>query len=731
MGFRAGGDPGTGTVGVRAGRAQGFPYERRSEPDQRPCGGRPEPVNGHSASNGATDEAVPMRMIVPGADRSDNLVMKARTLTRRRESRSRSGPEAASPPSRGRSRWNVPTWFGIGVLLVAVTVIAYLPALDNQFTNWDDTGYVTENYLIRDLSGHGLQRIFSANVEGNYHPLTVLSLALDFRSHRLDPAGYHATAVALHVLNTLLAFVMVVMLTNSTAVGALAALLFGVHPMHVESVAWIAARKDLLYTLFLLASCIAYIACLRAPKGRWAAYGLSLALFVPALLSKGMAVCLPLVFLLIDLHVRRKWKASVLVEKIPFFLLALGFGVVAIVFQQQRGAVQPLDVHPFPERVLFAFYGVSSYLVRFIVPLDLSAFYPYPSPATGPPPYFFLAPVLVAAIAYAVYRLRRRLPLLLFGTLFFLVTVVSVLQLYPVGNAIIADRYTYLPYVGLGIAMGELVRRRVAGSALAQGLQRWMVVAALVFWGAALVTVTRARCDVWTDSLSLWNDVIARHPQVAVAYNNRALAYKNRGEMDRALADLTRALTLNPGDPDALANRANWYFQQGKYDSARVDLDRALARQEDAVTFNSRGAVSFNQGRYAEAVADFNQAIALSPDFPEAYLNRANALSLQRRFAPARADYDTYLRYDPGHGRAHFWRGLVRDSLGDLAGAVGDYSRAVELEPGLSDAYLARARVRAARGDREEAIVDARRAQSLGLAAATPFLEHLLPEPAR
>jgi tetratricopeptide (TPR) repeat protein len=613
------------------------------------------------------------------------------------------------------------------VAIALLTLLAFWPALGGGFTNWDDPGYVTENYLIRDVSPQGLRAIFSTYVEGNYHPLTVLSLALDYHLWRLQPRGYHATSVALHVLATLIAYWLVLLLTGSRVVAAFVAVFFGIHPLHVESVAWVSGRKDVLYAVFYLSGCVSYVQWIQQGRARAFYYAGTLVLFMLSLLSKGMAVTFPVALLLIDfLAGRRATIRRAILEKLPFFLLSVLFGIVAIIAQQAKGAL-PTTPFPLLDRLLVACHGLLAYLVKGLVPTGLSAFYPYPvAPGTPLPAAFYAAPLGVIGLAIAVYLLGRRSRGVGFGALFYLANVLLVLQVFPVGSAIIADRYTYLSYVGFGLMLAESLRL-LAGRIGARSAPVWVGGAvSLAVCAVLLIAATRARCEVWKSSDRLWSDVIRKHPNVEMAYKNRAVAAREAGRNEEAAADLERALALNPRDPEAWCNRGNVRFSKAQFDSALSDLDMAIRLDgRSAVSRNSRGAVYFSLGRLDEALADFDSALALKDAYPEAHLNRGNTLSLLKRYDRALADYDAYLRMQRTNPMAYYWRGLARRQTGDQVAAIGDFSEAIRLSPGLADAYFARSLALEARGDREAALRDGLQARALGSAVAEDYLTRL------
>jgi protein O-mannosyl-transferase len=648
--------------------------------------------------------------VTPAAPRRDHR--------RRAGSHAEKEPRPAAPRGalRGWQRW-------LPAAVVAATVIAFWPAIHNGFTNWDDPQYVSDNYGIRDLSADNLTKMFTKPLAGNYQPLTILSYALDYRFWKRDPKGYHITNVVLHVLCTLAVFWLVLLLARSAAAATVASLFFGIHPLHVESVAWISGRKDVLYTLFYLLACIFYARWIAGGRKRPVAYAGALLCFALSLLSKAMAVTLPAALALIDWHHSKsvRWRRWA-VELLPFLALSAVFGVTAIVMQREEKAIQEFALFPVHERILFAFYAVQDYLVRAIVPVKLSAIYPYPDRIGGAlPAAYYLAPVLVAAVAALVIWSLRRTREVAFGMLFFLANVALVLQLIPVGNAIVADRYTYLSFVGFGFILGTGFHRSARSPSVMRALGIVGVVAAV-----SLTVATRARCEVWKDSIHLWNDTLSKYPNVSLAYNNRALSYMTRGDYDLALADLGKALSIYPDYYHALLNRGNIAYLRRQYDSALADLERAVKlRPSGAGAWNGLGVIHFAQGAHEKALEEFSRAIELYPDYAEAYLNRANLLSLMRRFDRAIPDYDAYLAREPANGQAYYWRGLARSQRDDLVGAVRDYDAAIALSPRLGEAYLARARAYEQTNRFADALRDVEQAQALGAQAEPSFLERL------
>jgi len=328
---------------------------------------------------------------------------------------------------------------GIWMLLIAGTVAFFFsPMLNNGFTNWDDENYIVANLLLRGPDWKG---IFTQEVVGNYHPLTILSLSLNYYLTELNPFSYILFNLLLHVANTLLVFYFIWIISEKKIwVALFTALLFGLHPMHVESVAWISERKDVLYTLFFLFALIKYWHYLKS--GKILNYWLCFIFFVLSIASKPAAIVLPLVLFLLDYWKGRPYNKKIIIEKIPFFLVSMVFAGITL-FIQSKTAVASLDVYPLWSRMLFACYVVMIYFLRFIIPYPLSAFHPYPDPgnlgtAVLLSPFFALA--LIAFI-----WVNRKNKLVVFSILFFIVNLLLVMQVVSIGYTIVSERYTYVP----------------------------------------------------------------------------------------------------------------------------------------------------------------------------------------------------------------------------------------------------------------------------------------------
>ena len=437
---------------------------------------------------------------------------------------------------------SIPPWI-VPFILIA-TFLAFIPALKAGFVNWDDGEYVLDNLLIRDFSKINL--ILTTPVQGNYHPLTMISLALNYSISGTEAWSYHLLNLLLHLVNCFLVFRLVLMLSKKNIVIAFTtAILFGIHPMHVESVAWVAERKDVLYGLFFLAGLIFYTKY--ADTGSKKQYGFALFFFMLSLLSKPAAVIFPFVLFCVDLLRNRKLSFRTIAEKIPYFIFSLIIGVITISAQKDAEATG-LEVFSLGTKFLFGFYGILMYFVKMILPVNLSPFYPLPTMNESLNFAYYLAPLFFAAlIVLFIYSLQKIRPLA-FGILFYLVNLLLVLQVFSVGSAIMADRYTYIPYFGLFYCIGWLIDRYTKSKLSKANF----ILIPLTF---LLGILTYRQASVWKDGASLWDHAIKTNPS-SKAYTNRAALLKKEKNISLALDYYNKAIRLNTADNEAFTNRA-------------------------------------------------------------------------------------------------------------------------------------------------------------------------------
>jgi len=495
------------------------------------------------------------------------------------------------------------TMWLIALALVIVTVITYARSLGNGFVNWDDLEYIVNNSDLHDAS---LRKHFVEKPElmGNFHPLTMISLAWshqqawDPSTKQLDARVFHTTDLLLHMGSALLVLLLAYRLSGSAWTAAFVAAVFAVHPMHVESVAWASERKDVLHAFFFFAALLCYTAHLRSKQPWW--WLGALVLFVAAVLAKAMAVSLVPVLFLIDWQQRRAWNWRMLIEKLPFIAIALWAGLRAVAAQAGYESIQDLDLYPLWQRTLFACYGVSFYLLKFLVPFNLSTFHVFPLPGSMPTWPYMLAPVALIGLALFLWRMRRNRDLV-FGAGFSLATVVLVLQLLPVGGAVVAERYTYIPYVGLAFALAGWTSAWLSASLS----RRRLAFGAAGLFIVAMALMAHERSAVWKDGVTLWTDAVAKDDGQPKTWNNYGMALFLAGRRDEAITAFNRALALKHDYADAFYNRGLSHYELGNYEQSLADNNRAIEIKPDfAQAWHNRAGTMYTMGRPHEALSN-------------------------------------------------------------------------------------------------------------------------------
>ena len=470
---------------------------------------------------------------------------------------------------------------------------------------WDDYQYVLDNPLIRSIN---LSKIFSAYVVGSYNPVTITAYAAEYFFFNLNAGGYHFVNLFFHLLNTSLVFFLVFLLSNKTTVAFIASLLFGIHPLHAESVAWISELKDLLYTFFFLAALICYLKYLSRSKRKY--YVFTLLFFLLSLLSKAMAASLPIVLLLLDYLQGRNASTKTWLEKLPFFVAAIAAGIVAI-FAQQSATPEGTEIFPLIQRTVFAAYSFLIYLFKLLVPFQLSAYYSYPvHPGESIPALYYLCFVLLLVFAVLVFYSLRVSRKIFFGTAFFAVTVLLVLQLIPFGIVIMADRFAYVPSIGIFYLAGEGFCWLWKNKSVA-----WIKNSAVLLLSVTVIfysTKTYARCRIWKNNGTLWTDVINNHPNVAFAYFNRGTFLLEQKNYEQAENDFSKTIELKPDYFYAYVNRGNLMARRKNFREAQNDYNAAIKIDPySAIAYYVRGLNEFYVGAKSNACADFMHAANL------------------------------------------------------------------------------------------------------------------------
>lgn len=620
-----------------------------------------------------------------------------------------SPPPAVAP----RHRWPLP------LAIALLTVAVYLPSWRGEFVNFDDTTNFVFNTRYRGLGPEQLRWMFT-DYYGHYIPLTWLSLGLDYVLWGMNPLGYHLTSTLLHGLNAFLLFLVIRLLLarargdqTAGAAGAAAAagaLFFSLHPLRVESVAWISERRDVLSGAFFLLAIWAYLKSVDRPgeeraRGRWR--GLSIASFALMLLAKTSGMTLPLVLLVLDAYplgrFRRERPWALLREKIPYAVLMVAGAAISSVAQNHAQAIYSSSQYPLVQSLAQPGYRISFYLLKTFCPTGLSPLYFY-RPELGLSQG--LGWLFVAALTGAALALRRIRPwvLAVWGSYLILLSPVSGVVQY--GPHFAADRNTYLACLPLAVMVAGF-----SGALLVRAPLRGAGVTMIVL--AALAAGTIRQSAVWRDSIALWNRAIEIEPDVYYSFGMRAQAFAARGEPARALEDATRSIAYNPGWFETWGTRARARLALNDPQGALADASRAVALDPLwAEGYDLRGQALVKTGRPREALEDFSRALERRPQYMDARMRRATERAKLGDLDGALADLDEAVRFDP-QASVFVLRAMVRGMKGDLEGAAQDATAALREKPGYAEAYLHRGFARLSQGRRAEAAADLARAREL------------------
>ncbi len=579
-----------------------------------------------------------------------------------------------------------------GILLF--TLLVYSNSINNGFTNWDDDSHVTANDDIKSLSPASIGKMFKPTEKYMYHPITILSYAINYKFSGLKPKGYHVTNLLLHLLSVSLVFYIMFLLFKRTDTAAVTSLLFAIHPLTTEPVNWVTGRKDVLFAFFFLASLAGYLMYLNKNKNI-GYYACSIVLFVLSMLSKPMAASLPVVLFLIDIYFSRKATLKVILEKIPFVVIAVVIVLIPIL-HAHHAPVNPdafgYSFHksvPFENRIFLSCFALIFYLIKFFIPSGLSAYHGFPPADNGLPLLYYLSPALIFLIAFAAYKSGQYRKQVLFGLLFYLATIVLVVHLIPFGtNIYLAERYAYIPSFGIIFIAGSFYNK-VIENAYSKNKKYTIAILSVVVIFFSYITYNQNK--VWKDSTALWTNVIENAPDDFYGYFNRGNEEKRLTDTQGAITDYNEAITLNPGFMEA-------YYNRGIAKGDINDYKGAIADFTKAVDINPRYYVGwFNRGNskaalqdFSGAIADYNEAIMLKADYKEAFSNRGNAKGAMKDFAGSIEDYNRVIVINPEEAQAYGNRGVSKLNLNDQEGACEDWRKAASLGDEHSDQMLQR-----------------------------------------
>ena len=650
---------------------------------------------------------------------------------------------AACPEPRIRSRMAV---LGVCSFLLLAVALVFGRTVQCEMVNFDDDKYVYDNPQVTGgVTAHGIIWALTHSHSSNWHPVTWFSHMMDCQLYGLQPWGHHLGNVLLHAATAILLFLVLMQMTSDLWPSALVAAVFALHPLRVESVAWVAERKDVLSGMFFMLTVAAYVYYARRPFSI-ARYLAVVVLFAVGLMAKPMLVTLPLVLVLLDYWPLGRWTATSaghaggtrpIVEKIPLAALAVASCVVTLLAQAH--ALASNLVIPLQWRIANALFAYVVYLGQLFWPVGLAAYYPHPI-GSLPAWKVACAAIVLLGITAGTLIARRRFPYLVVGWLWYLTMLLPVIGLVQVGDQAMADRYTYLPLIGPCIALAW---------GAAQACRRWphrgwvcAITAGLVLMG--LMLCAWRQTAYWRDSETLWNRVLACTPENARTHSNLGAALQQRGENDDAMRHFQKALEINPGYLEAQNNLGNALNRSGRFDEAishylkaleispdcaevHLNLGNALIRTgrfDEAIahlrmalpSLSGRSELHYNlgnallqTGRPIEAIDEYRKSLDIRPDYADAINNLGAALGELGRPDEAITHYRKALAIEPRSEDAHNNLGNALAQKGQVAEAIAEYQMALEIRPGFADARNNLGAILADHGRVDEAIVQYRK----------------------
>ena len=610
-------------------------------------------------------------------------------------------------------KFNTKIWIFI---ILVITGLVYVNSLNNELlSGMDDDMYILDNSLLKsfDLHAH-----FSEYIAGNYHPLTTLSYSVEYFFFGINKTAFHATNLLLHLLNTFLVFLFVSALLKNETVALISAGIFALHPMHVESVSWISERKDQLYSLFYLTSLIQYLKYKSRSKMKYLLFcGCS---FILSLLSKSMAVTLPIMLFAIDFYQKPHLTSRMFLSKIPFFGLSVLFGIIALKSQSTGNTFFELNLnYSIFERSCMFCYSVVFYLLKFFAPVNLSVYHFYPEELGL---LEKMCPLIIAFVSWKLWKIRKselgKITLLGFGI--FIISLLPVLQLIPVGRAFASERYTYIAYIGLAIPIAIVLNTWF-------GRPKFKIISISIIFAVTVVFSYLAfeRNKAWESSETLFTDLISKYPENGFGYYSRGVVYDHSNRLDLALKDYDSSILHNPNFHKSFNNRAVVRGKKGNLKGSLHDCNKSIMIKPGfASAYNNRGNAKSGLGDLEGAIKDCSTAIKIDPKFTGAYNNRASAYLSLSKFDKSLSDFQilnkltpnapevlqgiaasyqglkTYeksieyftksLSVQPNNYIAFFGRAASNFYTANYENAIKDYNSALQLNPNYKDAYVNR-----------------------------------------
>jgi len=602
--------------------------------------------------------------------------------------------------------------------LVILTVVFYLASFSNSFTNWDDPVNILQNPYIASFNFANIKEWFTVPLLGMYSPVVYFSFAIDYAAGNLNPFCYHLSNLILHLVNVYLVQLLLFQFIRKRSVALILALLFAIHPLIISGVTPLSIRSNLLYTLFFLLALRSYFKYIQHGQRNSDIY-LTLIFFLLSILSKSAAVIFPVVMLAGDNLYKRQFSWKLVLEKIPFLVISILTGLLSLYFRKDIGL--SLNDYTVFDKLILAFYSLSYYSFKWFFPFHFSPLYAYPVKLNGfLPAIYYLSTlwIILAGILVCIFRKNR---MFIFGFLFYLLNLLLVIKIIPVGMEFVSDRYGYISSIGLMIMIAGIITQY--RSHINSVVMNWLAFICFLYmiWFSVL---GQKRQHEWKDAKTLWSTVISKQNNMALAYNNMGVLLADENKLKEAIMFYDKALKAKADYPEVLFNRANAFRKTNNPNQALRDYN--LCIQSDPEYYKAilnRGILYKETGNYPAAIRDINKAVSLKPLSAEAYYNRGVIRYELRDFEGALSDFNKSVQLDQIDYQAYANRGAVYYLRGNYQLAMHDLNRAIQINPGFALAYENRARVEVKLNLKDQACSDLKKAVNLGQKADPDLLK--------
>lgn len=641
----------------------------------------------------------------------------------------------------------------IAFVVVVITLLVFIPSFSLHFVNWDDPNNLLENESLKAFATHwnwqSVKQIFTSDIIGNYNPLPIFTFALEkyffANDPLLNPFVFHFNNVILHLMCTFLVFFIFTKLEMSRTAAIIGALLFGIHPMRVESVAWITERKDVLYGFFFLASTACYILYLQKPTSKTKWYLLTILLSLFAYFSKVQAVTLPLTMVALDFYFKRKWLSPkiLIIEKLPWWILSLTFGFINIYFLKQENSLNSSNAvvnYNFLDKLAIGAYSYAVYIIKWIYPYKMSPLYPY-SPEVPILAYICLAAVPVSIVVLLVWSFKNKKNNLIFGWSFFTFNVMFLLQIVGAGQGFLADRFTYIAYIGLFFLTAKfydwLIEQKPSSSLFLQ--------IAFGIYLAFFCYLTQKQIKIWQNGSTLWEHVKIYYPNSPLVWKNLANYYRDEEKnREKAIENYTQAILLEPKNAYTYNDLAKAYMDKAFSLDATANEQRNslltsamqnynIAIEKDSINhqpdkkisgeiFVNRGVAYAVAGNAQQAVIDLTKGLELNPTNLNGYLNRGLLYYNTNQFELSLKDRDAYIQLNPENADMYYERGICKINLEKNTEAIPDFDKAIALNSSVGIYYYGRAIANKKLGNSAASKNDAQKAKQFGISVPDDLL---------